>query len=293
VEVSSFQLEQIDRFRPWISVLVNFSPDHLDRHRTVEAYASAKARIFENQEVDDYAVINFDDPGATRLAQHVRARVRPFSRTRHLLAGTAIEDGWIVERWDGRTARLAPLTGIRLLGAHLIDDVLAAATAASIAGARPDDIATAVETFGGLEHAMELVTEYQGVRFVNDSKATNVEAAVRSIESFPGGVVAIVGGRLKGGDLRLLRGPIGGRGKAVVAIGEARDLVRAAVEDVIDVHDAASMDEAVETAFELAKPSGVVLLAPACASFDMFRDYAERGRKFKEAVRRLAERNRT
>jgi UDP-N-acetylmuramoylalanine--D-glutamate ligase len=287
VEVSSFQLEQIDRFRPWISVMVNFSPDHLDRHRTVEAYASAKARIFENQEVDDYAVINFDDPGATRLAQQVRATVRPFSRTRHLLAGTAIEDGWIVERWDGRTARLVPLTGIRLIGEHLIDDVLAAATAAWIAGAGPDDIAGAVETFGGLEHAMELVTEYQGVRFVNDSKATNVEAAVRSIESFPGGVVAIVGGRFKGGDLRLLRGPIGGRGKAVVAIGEARDLVRAAVEDVIEVHEAASMDEAVEKAFELAKPAGVVLLAPACASFDMFRDYAERGRKFKEAVRRL------
>jgi UDP-N-acetylmuramoylalanine--D-glutamate ligase len=134
---------------------------------------------------------------------------------------------------------------------------------------------------------MELVAEFDGVRFVNDSKATNVEAAVRSIESFPGGVVAIVGGRFKGGDLRLLRGPIGGRGKAVVAIGEAQALVRQAVEDVIEVRNADSMDDAVTTAFELARPSGIVLLAPACASFDMFRDYAERGQRFKEAVQRL------
>jgi len=180
-----------------------------------------------------------------------------------------------------------PLKGIRLLGEHLVDDVMAAATVASIAGANADAMTAAVETFGGLEHAMELVADFEGVRFVNDSKATNVEAAVRSIESFQGGVVAIVGGRFKGGDLRLLRTPIGGRGKAVVAIGEARDLVRRALEDVIDVHDARSMDEAVRMGFELARPSGVVVLAPASASFDMFRDYAERGEKFKQAVRRL------
>jgi len=155
------------------------------------------------------------------------------------------------------------------------------------AGASPSAMTAAVETFRGLEHAMELVAEFEGVRFVNDSKATNVEAAVRSVESFQSGVVAIVGGRFKGGDLRQLRTPIGGRGKAVVAIGEARDLVRRALEDVIEVRDAGSMDEAVRMGFEIARPSGVVLLAPACASFDMFRDYAERGERFKDAVRRL------
>jgi UDP-N-acetylmuramoylalanine--D-glutamate ligase len=170
-----------------------------------------------------------------------------------------------------------------------VDDVMAAATVASIVGAQPDAMTAAVENFAGLEHAMELVTEFEGVRFVNDSKATNVEAAVRSIESFQSGVVAIVGGRFKGGDLRQLRTPIGGRGKAVVAIGEARDLVRRALEDVIEVRDAGSMDEAVLMGFEIARPSGVVLLAPACASFDMFRDYAERGERFKDAVRRLVE----
>ena len=135
---------------------------------------------------------------------------------------------------------------------------------------------------------MELVTEVDGVRFVNDSKATNVESALRSIESFDLGLVPIIGGRFKGGDLRVLREPLVARAKAVVAIGEARPLVREALADAVDVHEAGSFEEAVATAFELAKPAGVVLLAPACASFDMFRDYAERGRRFKEEVARLA-----
>jgi UDP-N-acetylmuramoylalanine--D-glutamate ligase len=285
--VSSFQLEQIDRFRPWIAVMLNFSPDHLDRHHTVEAYAGAKARVFENQQADDVAVVNADDPGARRLAADTRAARRWFSRRGAIETGTVIEDGWIVDRQAATRTRLVPLASIQLLGEHLVDDVMAAATVASIAGADQAAMTRAVESFTGLEHAMELVAEFDGVRFVNDSKATNVEAAVRSIESFPGGVVAIVGGRFKGGDLRLLRGPIGGRGKAVVAIGEAQALVRQAVEDVIEVRNADSMDDAVTTAFELARPSGIVLLAPACASFDMFRDYAERGQRFKEAVQRL------
>lgn len=289
IEVSSFQLEQIERFRPWIAVMLNFSPDHLDRHHTVEAYAGAKARIFENQRAGDFAVVNADDDGAMRLAAGAVATMRLFSRRSAVEEGTVVDDGWIVDRRHGAIDRLVPLGSIRLLGPHLVDDVMAAVTVARIAGAGAADMTSAVEAFGGLEHAMELVTELEGVRFVNDSKATNVEAAVRSIESFPGGVVAIVGGRFKGGDLGLLRGPIGGRGKAVVAIGEAKELVRQAVGDVIGVHDAETMDEAVRLAFELAKPSGVVLLAPACASFDMFRDYAERGERFKDAVRRLRE----
>ena len=289
IEVSSFQLEQIAQFRPWVAVMLNFSPDHLDRHHTVEAYAAAKARVFENQQATDVAVVNADDEPAMRLAAKTKAARHLFSRRGELAEGTVLEAGWIVRRMHGRSERLVPASSIRLLGAHLVDDVMAAATVASIAGATAEAMTAAVQAFGGLEHAMELVTEFQGVRFVNDSKATNVEAAVRSIESFDSGVVAIVGGKFKGGDLRLLRTPIGGRGKGVVAIGEARDLVRRALEDVIEVRDAESMDEAVATAFELARPSGVVVLAPACASFDMFRDYAERGVRFKAAVQRLIE----
>jgi len=147
----------------------------------------------------------------------------------------------------------------------------------------------AVESFTGLEHAMELVAEIDGVRFVNDSKATNVESALRSIESFDRGLVAIVGGKFKGGDLGRLRAPLAARGRAVLAIGEARPLVVKALRGAIDVHEAGTLEEAVAEAWKLAKPEGVVLLAPACASFDMFHDYADRGRRFKEAVRRLTE----
>jgi UDP-N-acetylmuramoylalanine--D-glutamate ligase len=266
---------------------LNVSPDHLDRHPNVEAYVAAKARIFENQERDDWAVVNADDPIVLDLVRHARARHRQFARRAQLESGTVIESGWIVNREHDDRDRLVPLSAIHLLGPHLVSDVMAAATVGAIAGAAPGAMTSAVEAFRGLEHAMELVAESRGVRFVNDSKATNVDSALHSIESFDGGLVPIIGGRFKGGDLGLLREPLRSRAKAVVAIGEARSRVRSALADVVPVHDAVSMDQAVRTAFDLAQPSGVVLLAPACASFDMFRDYAERGQKFKEAVKRL------
>jgi len=180
-----------------------------------------------------------------------------------------------------------PLDVIHLIGPHLVNDVMAAAAVGAIAGAAPAAMTEAVDAFHGLEHAMELVAEVGGVRFVNDSKATNVESALRSIESFDRGLVAIIGGRFKGGDLRLLRQPLGLRARAVVAIGEARPLVREALAGAVEVHAAGSLAEAVATAYALARPQGVVLLAPACASFDMFEDYAERGRVFKEEVAKL------
>jgi len=167
-------------------------------------------------------------------------------------------------------------------------DVMAAATIGAIAGAPPAAMTDAVESFHGLEHAMELVAQIGGVRFVNDSKATNIESALRSIESFDDGLVVILGGRYKGGDFRLLREALASRARAVVAIGEAKPLVRDALAGAVDVREATSLEEAVEEAFALARPSGVVLFAPACSSFDMFTDYAERGRKFKEHVARLA-----
>jgi len=287
VETSSFQLEQIDTFHPWIAVMLNFSPDHLDRHPNVEAYAAAKARVFENQRAEDWAVINADDPAVLDLARRGRARQRLFARRSSIQHGTMIEDGWIVERAARRTERLVPLDAIHLIGPHLVADVMAAATVGAIAGVAPAAMTAAVDTFPGLEHAMEVVAEIAGVLFVNDSKATNVEAALRSIESFDGGLVPIVGGRFKGGDLRLLRGPLASRAKAVVAIGEARPVVAEALTGAVAVHEAATLREAVERAYALARPSGVVLLAPACASFDMFRDYAERGLKFKQEVQRL------
>jgi UDP-N-acetylmuramoylalanine--D-glutamate ligase len=287
VETSSFQLEQIDTFHPWIAVMLNFSPDHLDRHPSVEAYAAAKARIFENQAAGDWAVVNADDPAVLEMARRGRARLHLFSTQTPLAEGTVVEAGSIVDRHGNSATPLVPLRAIHLLGPHLVNDVMAAATVGALAGATPAAMTTAVDGFRGLEHAMELVAEIQGVRFVNDSKATNIDSALRAIESFDRDLVAILGGKFKGGDLGLLRAPLKARAKAVVAIGESRPLFRDALAATLPVHEADSFEEAIERAFVLAKPSGVVLLAPACASFDMFRDYAERGRRFKDEVRRL------
>src|SRR5712671_2807731 len=237
VEASSFQLEQIETFHPWIAVMLNFSSDHLDRHPSVDAYGAAKARIFENQTADDWAVINADDPAVLDLARKGRAQQRLFARRAPIERGTAIEDGWIVDRRDRpdaavgavETVRLVPLDAIHLLGAHLVSDVMAAATVGAIAGGAPAALTAAVESFQGLEHAMEFVADIDGVRFINDSKATNVEAALRSIESFDSGLVPIIGGRFKGGDFRLLREPLKKRARAVVAIGEATPLVKDAL----------------------------------------------------------------
>ena len=287
VEASSFQLETTTTFRPWISVWLNFADDHLDRHPTVDAYAAAKARIFANQTADDWAVVNADDAAVMAHTAGVAARVVEFSPSGRPSATFVAEDGWIVRRTATGIERLVPTSAIELTGRHMQHNVIAAAGTASLAGVAPEAMVRGLQGFTGLEHVMEPVGRIGGVRFVNDSKATNVEAARRSIESFERGVVAIVGGRFKGGDLRELREPMDARGRAVIAIGEAAPRVREALEGVVPVIDAGSMREAVERGYAAAAPDGVVLLAPACASFDWFRDYAERGRAFKEAAAQL------
>ena len=287
VEVSSFQLETSITFRPWIAVLLNFSADHLDRHVTVNEYARAKQRIFVNQRPDDWAVVNADSAEALAIASEVRAQQIRFAIDRSLEEGVIIAGDHVVRRSTDGDRPLLPLKAVRVLGRHLLSDVVGATAVASIVGVGRDAITRAVEGFGGLEHALELVAEVRGVRFVNDSKATNIASALQAIESFDGGLVVILGGRFKGGDFRDLRGAIQRRAEAVVAIGESRALVREALADVVRVDERDTMRDAVRTAHEAAPPNGVVLLAPACASFDMFRDYAERGRVFKEEVRRL------
>jgi UDP-N-acetylmuramoylalanine--D-glutamate ligase len=289
VEASSFQLETTELFHPMVAVLLNFSPDHLDRHASVEEYAEAKARIFTNQGPHDWAVVNVDDPEAVRLASHSRARQIGISRTQTLSEGLMVAAGSILRRGAGSRERaLLPLSAVRLIGPHLVTDVLAAAAVADIFGVSPEAMTKAVAAFPGLEHALEIVREIDGVRFVNDSKATNVEAAQRSVESFARDLVVILGGRYKGGDFGLLREPLRARQGTVVAIGEARPLIHQALADTVLVRDAETMDDAVRLAFASTVPGGTVLLAPACSSFDMFHDYAERGRRFKEAVLGLA-----
>jgi len=290
VETSSFQLETADTFHPWIAVLLNFSSDHLDRHADVAEYAAAKARIFTNQTPDDWAVLNADDPSSFALAADARSRRLLFALERTLRDGIAVEGDAIVRRRAGGADQvLVPLSAVKLLGRHLLADVLAAAAVASLAGVGPDAMTRAVAGFTGLEHALEPIGEIGGVRFVNDSKATNIESALRAIESFGDGLVVILGGRFKGGDFGDLRGALQARRASVVAIGESAPLVHRALDGAVPVRDAADMVAAVRTGFALAGPGHTVLLAPACASFDMFRDYAERGRVFKREVAKLKE----
>jgi UDP-N-acetylmuramoylalanine--D-glutamate ligase len=287
VEASSFQLEGIETFHPWIAVLLNFSPDHLDRHATVDEYAAAKARIFENQSAADWAVLNADDPASLAIARDAQARRLMLSMTEELGDGIVLDGRSIVSRREGRSEPLVPLTSVRLLGRHLLVDVMAASAVAHIAGVQPAAMTAAVEGFTGLEHALEPVIDIAGVQFVNDSKATNIDAARRAIESFGEGLVVILGGRFKGGDFADLAAPLSARQATVIAIGEARDRIVAALGKEVAVHSAADMPGAVRQAFAAAAPGSTVLLAPACSSFDMFKDYAERGRVFKQEARKL------
>jgi len=287
IEVSSFQLATTTTFRPWIAVWLNLTDDHLDRHASLQEYGDAKARIFANQVPGDFAVVNADDPAVVRYSNQTFA-----SRVWYSLAGTmrdgyTVSDGWIGRKTPSAFERLVPVAAVRVPGVHTLGNIVAATAAANLAGADAGSIEQAVRAFTGLEHVMEPVATIGKVRFVNDSKATNVGAARKSIESFDAGVVAIIGGRYKGGNLGELKDALAGRGRGVVAIGDAAAQVEAAMAGGPPVARAGSMAEAVARAYDLVGHEGVVLLAPACASFDWFRDYAERGRSFKEEVAQL------
>ena len=285
IEASSFQLEATETFRPWIAALLNFSPDHLDRHPDEAAYAAAKQRIFANQRPDDWAVVNADSAEAVTMSMNVKARVMTYGIDSDA-ADVHLGGGFVWQRTSEGDIPLLPLAAVQLQGRHMLSNVVAATAISQLAGASGASLARALDGFHGLEHVMELVATKGGVRFVNDSKATNVDAAARSIESFDK-VVAIVGGKFKGGDFSDLAGPLRAHGRGVVAIGEARSMVREALKDVVPVVEAVTLADAVRRAWDLAVPGGVVLLAPACSSFDMFADYADRGRQFKNEVLKL------
>ena len=289
VEVSSFQLELTRTFHPRIAVLLNLAPDHIDRHGSFQEYAAAKARIFANQTGDDTMVINADDPLVLELARSGRARPLRFGVSAPIDDGVLVAGGAVVRRSPQGDRSLLPLSAVRIPGRHLLSDVLAASAAACAAGVSSGAIERAVRAFGGSEHTLEAAGEVGGVRFVNDSKATNVLAARAAIECFERDVVVILGGRFKGGDLSELAAPLAARARAVVAIGEAREHIRAVLGTSVDVTEEVTLRAAVRAAYALARGAGTVLLAPACASLDMFSNYAERGRVFKEEVARLAQ----
>jgi len=291
LEVSSFQLEGIQSFRPRVAVFLNLSADHLDRHPDFPSYAAAKARIFENQTETDWAVVNADDPGVLALARAGRARTLAFGGAPpHDDAdadGAFLAEGEARLRRAGATETLFPLDSVRVPGAHLRSDLLAAGAAARLLGAPAEAVARAVAGFAGIEHVLERVAEIEGVAYFNDSKATNVDAARRGLLALPAPLHVIMGGRFKGGDFADLREAVRGRVRTLLLIGEASGRIAQALAGETQAVACASLREAVLRARAAARPGDTVLLAPACASFDMFRDYAERGRAFKEEVRRL------
>jgi UDP-N-acetylmuramoylalanine--D-glutamate ligase len=287
VELSSFQLEGIDRFRPAIGSILNLTPDHMDRYAGFEEYIAAKQRIFMNQEPADYGVLNADDPRTAAMASNITARPMLFSRLNPITSGAFVRNGRVIFRGEGHETDLFDTNAISLKGGHNLENVLAACTMAILAGAAPQSLEESVRKFKGVEHRIEWVAEIDGVQYYNDSKATNVDATIKALEAFPGDIILIAGGRDKAGDFTVLNSLVREKVKHLVVIGEAAGKIRAALSAATDVSQAQSMAEAVSICRQKATPGGVVLLAPACASFDMFQNYEHRGRVFKDAVRAL------
>ena len=286
VEVSSFQLEAIVAFRPDVSVYLNLTPDHIDRHGSLEAYAAAKARIFENQKREDAAVMNADDSASARYAPS-RPRVYWFSRKKEVARGAFVRGDDIVFCDGDAEARLASRADIPLRGQHNLENVLAAATAACLVGAAPRAIAEGVRTFPGVEHRLQFVAEIGGVQFYNDSKATNVDATEKALEAFPGNLLVILGGKDKGSDYAPLRPLLAERARRAFLIGAAAEKIAAQIAGAVPLEQCGTLDCALHAAFEAARPGDVVLLAPACASFDQFQNFEHRGRVFVDLVRQL------
>jgi UDP-N-acetylmuramoylalanine--D-glutamate ligase len=288
-EVSSFQLETTDAFRPRVAAVLNVTPDHLDRHGSLAAYADAKARIFRGQGPADFAVFNADDPGAAALAPRARSRVLWFSRREPVREGAWVREGWVTLRLGAGDQPVCRVDEIRLRGVHNLENVLAATACAGALGVPPERLRAAIRAFRAVPHRIEWIRERAGVAFYNDSKGTNVDATLKALAAFEEPIVLIAGGRDKGQRFDALAAAARGRVKAAVVIGEGRATLGPALRAVTRVEEAASMGEAVRLAAQLAAPGDVVLLSPACASFDQFRDYEHRGAVFAEEVRALPE----
>jgi len=288
LEVSSFQLETIESFRPCIAIVLNVTPDHLDRHRSFEAYVAAKARIFANQTADDHAVLNQEDETCIRMAKMTAARVRWFSRLHVPESGAFVRDECIFWRDENGEREVMPVSAISLKGAHNVENVLAAVCAGMIAGCEPAQIRSAVRKFTAVEHRLEYVATVGGVDYYNDSKATNVDATIKALESFSGNIHIILGGKHKGSPYTVLNELLRHRAKCVYTIGASAEIIENDIGDAVAVVRAVTLENAVRRAAESAQPGDVVLLAPACASFDQFQSYEHRGRVFKNAVNAIA-----
>lgn len=289
-ETSSFQLETIRYFKPQISAILNLTPDHLNRHHTMKAYGQAKARVFENQSEDGYLIINYDDKDCYRLAEGCKAKVTPFSRREELAFGAFIRDGEIVIRPEsGEFVRICPVKALKIMGDHNLENALAAAAIAYFAGIEPEVIGKTIAEFRGVEHRLEFCNEIEGVNYYNDSKGTNVDASLTAIRAVKEKIILIAGGDGKGQNFDQLIAGFGEHVKQLILLGRDGPLIREAAERagfdrIVSCKD---MDECVRKAYEIAEKGDNVLLSPACASWDMYDNYEQRGDHFKDCVERL------
>ncbi len=287
-EISSFQLETIIDFRPRVAVILNIDQDHIDRHEDFESYKKAKARIFENQNEDDYLVLFYDDPAVSTLGENAKSRVFYFSLENEV-EGAYLKDNTLYLRVEGQTTELVKKNELPLQGVHNIANALSSALSAYFMGATIEEIRDGLRTFRGLPHRLEFVDEIKGIRFVNDSKGTNPHAVLWALRSMESPVVLIMGGEDKNLDFSVLRKIIAEKVRKLILIGETRPKMRETFKNTVDIAEAETLEDAVKSAFESAQPGDIVLLSPGCASFDMFRNYKERGERFKDAVRKLRE----
>jgi UDP-N-acetylmuramoylalanine--D-glutamate ligase len=288
LEVSSFQLETIVTFRPRIAVILNITPDHLDRHKTFANYTDAKARIFENQHQDDFTVLNADDHTTAGLAGRTRAQLFWFSRKKEIERGAFARASHIYFRDGSTESEIMPLAEIPLKGAHNLENVLAGISIGMLAGCPPRQIRESVRNFKAVEHRLEFVATVAGVDYYNDSKATNVDATIKALESFPANIHLILGGKDKGSDYTVLNELLRQRVKRVYTIGAAAAKIESQIQGAAEILPAETLENAIRRASELAVTGDVILLAPACASFDQFKSYEHRGQVFKETVHSLA-----
>jgi UDP-N-acetylmuramoylalanine--D-glutamate ligase len=287
LELSSFQLETISHFRADVGVCLNVTPDHLDRHHNFETYAAAKERLFRTQRKGDYAVLNAEDPTCHVYAGTTAADIVWFSS-----AGRPPSGAWLGSDrvWLDDDA-LITVSEIPIPGLHNVENTMAAALSARIAGAAPSAIAGAIRTFKAVEHRLEFVRKVSGVEFYNDSKATNVDATLKALAAFPRNLWVILGGKDKGSDYTVLHQPLSAKAKGVLLIGAASRKIRAQLGEGLPLYNSETIEVAVRDAYERASPGDVVLLAPACASFDQFTSYEHRGRVFKQLVQVLEEKS--
>ncbi len=286
-EISSFQLQWVKKFHPFISILLNITSDHTDYHSSFAEYVKVKSRIFANQTENDFAIMNADDGSQKELAKHIRAKIISFSSKRELNEGVYLEKDKIIFRTAEFGQESYPLSIIKIPGLHNVENVMAAIAAARICGADRRSVESCVSEFHGLPHRIEFAGEKNSIKFYDDSKGTNVGAVVRALETFSQPVILLLGGRDKEGDFETLQSIIPDKTKRVILFGEAKDRIASSIGNSVKKIKTPKLIDAVEAAYRSAEPGDIVLLSPGCASFDEFSDYKERGNVFKQAVRNL------